>query len=209
MAKSTDGNGGQIQVESFRVTCEGAADIMFDAFRGLEAKTPVDQKLYREPDGTLFLPAKNIMSFLCADQKSCANVFEGKKRAAYIREASSLLRIGLDKVPFLRDGKPIVFNGFQAGKDHDVAAGLYTDRSVARVIKNGRLIPAGDMNERPVLACPWTLIFDITLVDLNLGKRLLTPTKIEQWLVHGGLLIGFGTFRPQFGRFFASMERID
>ena len=102
-------------------------------------------------------------------------------------------------IPFTRDGQPVVFGGWD-GDGRDDAAGLEVVRHVAKVKKGSLLIPQPKV--RPMLRAPWRLEFEVTIWRLD---TKVTPSLVADWFVKGGLLIGFGTFRPQHGRFAATV----
>ena len=93
-------------------------------------------------------------------------------------------------IPFLRDGKPIMFNKFDG--DTDPGSHIYIHRSVARLDKG---IP--NPKERPVLPLPWTLKFSATIFP----NREIQEQQIINLFENGGLALGLGTFRGVFGKF--------
>lgn len=93
-------------------------------------------------------------------------------------------------IPILRDGEPIVFNGFKDGYD-DVAK-IYIHYSVAR-LKGG--IP--NPKVRPVVELPWSITFKLLLFK----NTDIDETFLQTAFVKGGVSLGLGTFRGVFGKY--------
>lgn len=176
------------------VVLRGLEPIMFDRYAGdNETKLSPAQKLYFTDDGkSLALPSANIMSFLSSQNTDSApkRVLDARKYKRIALACGSFVSIHPRMIPFTRDGEPLVFGGFTNDVDNDT--GLYIDRRVARLEKG---IP--NPKERPTLPTPWELAFTLRLYpndDLQ-----------EQMLLHlfekGGIALGLGTFRGQFGKF--------
>jgi len=166
-----------------QVTLNGLSDLMFDRYAGdNDTALAIEEKLYYADDGkTLVLPVQNLFSFLAAENtQSCAKRFCGKKWKGVAAAVKSCLVILPDPIPIL-DGK---FTGFNEKVQirHDVAR-----------LKNGVPNP----KERPFIRRPWQLRFEIELFE----NEYLKETTLRQHFEKGGLLIGLGTYRPQFGRF--------
>lgn len=176
------------------VTLEGVSEIMFDRYPG-DNQTQLEpwQKLYFAADGqTLVLPALNVLSFLSAHSTNSApkRLLDKRKFKDVANACLSFLTISPTALPFLRDGKPIVFGKFD--KDVDPTSGVYVHRSVARLDKG---IP--NPKVRPVLPLPWALAFTLTM----LPNKELNEQQVMNLFEGGGLAIGLGTFRGVFGKF--------
>lgn len=182
------------EIRRIEATFEGTRDIMFDRYAG-DNKTELEpwQKFYLDPkDGkTITLPSQNIMSALTAQNTDSwtKSLRDPRKYKKLCHAFAQAVTIEQALVPFLRDGKPIMFGKFV--DDVDELSGAYIHRTVARLDKG---IP--NPKARPTLPCEWMLkpIFNIHHCgDFN-----------EQDLVNiineGFSLIGLGTFRRSFGR---------
>ena len=177
-----------------QVTLSGLADLMFDPYAG-DNKTQLrpDQKLYFDSDGkSLVLPAINIMSFLSSENTVSApkRLLDSRQYRRVAQACKSFVRISPSRIPLCRDGKQIVFNGFDG--DEDKKAGIYIHRSVARLsggIPNPKV--------RPVIQCPWELCFSLSLFK----NPELTEEQLQNLFINGGVAIGLGTYRGVFGSF--------
>ncbi len=96
---------------------------------------------------------------------------------------SSFMAINQFEIPICDDNGPIRFTGFNKQ--------ISVHKAVARV-KGG--IP--NPKERPVLALPWRVAFDIEYVE----NKYCTIDNLKQAYDMGGIL-GLGTFRPVYGRY--------
>lgn len=174
------------------IELEGISDIMFDKFIDHSKEIrPAEQKLYLTDNNAIVMPDENINAFLF-NQKggSCSAVFEGKRRADYIRIGESHTVISPQLIPFTDEkGKPIIFEGF--GKK------FYIHTSAPTTKLSGGGIIKQEAKPRPVLKMPWFLSFEIKLIE----NRLIDPPKLHNWFENGGILIALGTHRPKFGRF--------
>lgn len=180
-----------------RVRLRGLSEIMFDRYAGDNStKLEPAQKLYLDPrdSQTIGLPAVNIMSSLTAhNTNSFPKRLRDKRKYKDIANAClSFVQIGPPFIPFERDGKPILFRGFDKLSERDEEAKVYVHRSVARLDKG---IP--NPKVRPVLELPWGLEFDFTLFPNSEIKE----QEIINLFQDGGLAIGLGTFRGVFGKF--------
>ena len=181
------------------VNLKGTTDILFDRYAGdNKVKLAPEQKMYLTAENQLYLPSLNILSFLSATNTESAPKLLLDKRE-YKQVASAILSsvtITPSRVLFLRNGKPIVFGGFdEDGKD--AKSGIEIARHVAR-LKDG--IP--NVKERPMLGLDWALNFKMTICpnpDLN-------EDMLENLFVDGGARLGLGTFRKAFGKFEFSLK---
>ena len=98
-----------------QVTLEGFTPIMFDRYAGdNKTQLPVEEKMYFIP-GTrqLCIPSVNISSFLSAkNTTSVAKLIGGRAYKSLADAFLSFVQITPFHVPLLRNGVPIVFNGF-------------------------------------------------------------------------------------------------
>ena len=185
----------KLEVEEIKATLEGLADIMFDPFVRQEKDTrTAEQKWYLASDNQIVLPSENIWAFLFneGNPAGCARTFEGKQGKEYIRMGQAHIVLEPAVIPFLRDGKPICFKGFD---DKSCYVTNFSPR-----VKSQSLSIKQDVKPRPVLKLPWALSFTIKLVKN--GK--IDSTKLLNWFQRGGIEIALGTYRPRFGRFWVS-----
>lgn len=175
------------------ITLTGFAPLMFDRYAGdNKTQLPVEAKMYFLPDGkTICLPSVNIMSFLSAkNTTSVAKVIGGKSWSRICDSTLSYVTIQPMLIPILRDGKPIIFTGFEDGEDKE--AKIYVHKSVARLAKG---IP--NPKERPTLELPWSITFQLILYKNDDIDELYLQTAFTK----GGVALGLGTFRGVFGKF--------
>ena len=173
------------------VELTGLTEILFDRYMGNNTKLSPEQKLYLTDDNVVCLPSANILSFLTAQNTDSApKLLLGKRAKGICSALLSSIAIMPTTIPFTRKGKPIVFEKFQG--DVDAKSGIRIVRHVARLPKG---IP--NPKERPLLAPPWTLSFDMMI----LPHPELTFELIENLFIDGGVRLGLGTFRKAFGKF--------
>lgn len=190
----TRSEAGTREVVRRTVLIRGLTDIMFDRYPGdNDTKLEPWQKLYLagETGRTICLPSANIMSFLSAQNTDSApkRLLDSRKYKAFALSCGSFVTIGPGMIPFLRDGKPIIFGAFTG--ETDKSSGVYIDRRVARLEKG---IP--NPKVRPVLPLPWELEFQLTL----LPNRQIQEQQLMNVFTEGLLCLGLGTFRGQFGK---------
>jgi len=170
------------------VGLSGLRPLMFDRYLGGKSTVPTEEKLYRFPDGGVYLPARNLISFLSArhSESAAKRFFDPKKYKAVSGALLSYVDVSPFEIPITRRGKPIMFTGKW---DPDNIA---VQKDVAR-LKDG----AANPKERPVIALPWEVAFDLTLVEngeIEIGE-------VKRLFELGGLALGLGTFRGVFGKF--------
>jgi hypothetical protein len=193
MGKTEKNEGSVLEVVRIGVQLDSLTDVMFDRFIDYSAeKRPPEQKLYLFGKNQLVLPQDNLTDgFLCGlDPKGCAITFEGKQGKDYRMMASAHVMIDEAVISFLKDDHPVVFTDFDEGGP------FWIHRGSPRVKKGSSSIKQ-EMKERPVLRHPWALRFSISLVK----NAMIDETKLFNWFMRGGMLIGIGTYRPKFGRF--------
>ena len=177
-----------------KVTLTGVTDIMFDRYAGdNQTELRPDQKLYLTKDGTICLPSINVLSLLSAQNTPSApkRFLDSRKYKQVAAALCSYVTVGPMEIPFLRDGKPIVFGGFDE-REHDPESRCYVLRHVARLPKG---IP--NQKTRPVLPLPWALQFTLNLYQ----NDEVQEEMVQNLLVRSGPAIGLGTFRGVFGKF--------
>lgn len=172
------------------ITLRGiGAGIMFDRYGGTNDTVlpPEDKMYFKRNTRELIMPTANIASFLFAENtKSAPKVLEDSRKYKAIAHAfASYVMIDADQISITRDGKPIVFTEF--GKN-----GFELHHSIARLPKG---IP--NPKERPLLLPPWEITFDLVV----LPNTDLTLDIIQRMFREGGLCVGLGTYRPQYGKF--------
>ena len=170
-----------------QVTLTGLRPIMFDRYSGSmkESLSPLDKTYHSSTNPKeLILPSVNIQSFLSAQNtESAPQRVIGRGWKAIAKAALTFVDINPVEIPILKDGVPAT--------DDDVII----DHRKA-IIKKGQLSIPSD-KERPVLALPWSVSFELILyknpdLNENILKRLFED---------GGIQIGLGTFRGAFGKF--------
>ena len=185
-------NEGMEGVMERQVVLRGLRPIMFDRYPGDNTtELPVDKRFYRKGNAVV-LPAENIMSFLTATNTMSApkRLLDKRKYKDVCNAFQCFVEVVEDEIPFVRDGKPVVFGQFVG--DEDPESGIYIDRRVARLDKG---IP--NPKVRPVLPLPWELRFTLRLYpNGEVGEDIL-----KQMFVEGGITLGFGKFRGRFGKF--------
>ena len=174
-----------------KIVLRGTRPIMFDRYAGdNKTKLPPEEKFYFDGDGkSLIMPAINLLSFLGAQNNdSASKLVYGKAYKAIAKACYGFVNIEPFEIPLLREGKPIVFKGF------DKTKGVYADDKYVPRVKGGIPQPTS----RPVVELPWELEFTITLLPNEEG---LNESALRTLFDRGGLAIGLGTFRGAFGKF--------
>ena len=189
----------RVDVVERTITLEGLCRIMFDRYAGdNDTKLAWHEKIYLTP-GTnrLALPVANIFSFFTAQNTNSApkvlrDPRKYKKICLAIQSFVKFTSTGdnEDYLEFSRDGEPIEVGTF--GDEYEELSGLKLHRSVARLEKG---IP--NPKERPVLDLPWSLELKMTIYPNSAIKE----AEIKNLTHEGGLAVGLGTFRGQFGKF--------
>ena len=194
METKTRSEAGTRELIKRTIHVQGLTDIMFDRYPGdNDTKLEPWQKLYLagETGRMICLPSANIMSFLSAQNTDSApkRLLDSRKYKAFALACGSFVSIGPNMIPFLREGKPIIFGKFV--NEVDVESGVYIDRRVARLEKG---IP--NPKVRPVLPLPWELRFTLTMFP----NKQIQEQQLMNIFQEGLLVLGFGTFRGQFGK---------
>jgi hypothetical protein len=185
----------ELKTDSITLRVDGACGIMFDRFYGQEKDTrPPEQKFYFAPGNKIVLPTENLYSFLFGENPAGAAKSEGKKGKEYIRMGYSHVLIDpVESTPFQRNGKDIVFDGWEGNE----ASYYISEFSPRTKMASGPNSIKQNLKKRPVLLPPWSVTFTVTIIK----NPLITAEKIFNWFSDGGILIGLGTYRPRFGRF--------
>ena len=176
-----------MEVLNRRIMLVGLRDIMFDRYAGdNETQLPPEQKMYYAEDGkSLVVPSLNLFSFLSAENTtSCSKKFGKRGWKDYAHAFSSFLSIEPVLIPLTRNGKQIIFKGFDDG--------IYIRHDVAR-LKGGIPHPT----TRPVIKTPWELSFELCMFE----NEYFSESLLKNWFEKGGLVIGLGSYRPVFGKF--------
>lgn len=176
------------------VRLRGLTPIMFDRYPGdNDTKLEPWQRLYFARESkTLVLPAANIMSFLSAQNTDSApkRLLDSRTYKRFCFACASYVSITPDQIPFLREGEPIQFG--RIDRETDALSGVYIDHGTARLEKG---IP--NPKVRPVLPLPWELELTLTLWP----NRQLQEQQLLNVFTEGGIAVGLGTNRPQYGKF--------
>lgn len=177
-----------------KVKLTGITDIMFDRYSGdNDTQLQPHQKLYFSEDGrTIVLPSKNIISFLSAQNTDSAprRILDKRKYKDFCNQCLAYVTINPRSIPFCKNGEEIKFGKFE--NDIDSESGVYLDRTVARLPKG---IP--NPKVRPVLPMPWELNFELSIYP----NENLQEQQLLNVFEKGGLILGLGTFRGQYGKF--------
>ena len=171
----------------------GFMPLMFDRYPGdNKTQLPPESKMYFMADGkTICLPAVNLSSFLSArNTTSVAKLIGGKRGNDMAGAMLSYVQVSPAEIPILREGQPIVFNGFSDGRDE--VAKIFVHYSVARLPKG---VP--NPKERPVVELPWEIGFKLRLFK----NDVIDETLLHTAFIRGGLALGLGTYRGLFGKF--------
>ena len=184
------------------VVFTGLTPIMFNKCSGnIDLELPVEDKFYRQHNGSLCIPAGNLKSFYGAQRFHC--VAKILKARNYKPLASALIGltiftpmpIPIRKTP---NSEPIMFGQFV--NDVDELSGMYVDRQPAW----GGGVPS--MAVRPVLPLPWCLVFDIGWMR----NEVFAEEQLLQGTQRGGLEVGIGTYRQMYGKFSVDVwEEVD
>jgi hypothetical protein len=102
----------------------------------------------------------------------------------------SFVQIAPFYIPITRKGKVIEFGSFK--NDYDEVSGMIVHHSVARLDKG---IP--NPKERPMLELPWEVEFTVKLFKNPNVDETMLRTAFQT----GGVSLGLGTYRGQFGKF--------
>jgi len=183
-----------MQETKINVRLAGTADIMFDRFIDHSTEPrPAEQKFYLAEGNQVVLPGNNVLQFLFAEEKpyGCARRFEGKEGSKYAQTGQAFCFINNSMINFLDDKGPVIFRGFEGSKQFRI----HLEAAVTKM-SNGKVIKQ-EARPRPVLMLPWSLKFEISLIK----NDKIDPDKLFNWFSAGGMMIGLGTHRPQFGRF--------
>lgn len=172
----------------------GLTPIMFDRYGGDNSKeVAVDRKMYLGIDGkALVIPSTNISSFLSAENTPsiCKRFMDSREYKKMAAAYLSNISVEPYEIPILRDGKAVMFGGFE--DDKDKVSGMYVDRRVARLAKG---IP--NPKVRPVLPLPWAINFEMRVFP----NEEMDLEQLYDLVRRGGVAIGIGTFRGVFGKF--------
>ena len=181
-----------------RAGLTGVTDFMFAAYRGDSKEVlPID-RMYVQDDGTLYTPAGNIGSMLyfaydCVLGRRYKAMGVAKKNLEAV--APSVIQISPARIALLNDGEPVNAEG-GFGKDFP----LYLDERKAGGAGGGgntKLPP--HMEVRPVLRTPWSVAFDVRLLENEYG---LDAKELRVWFENAGIYSGLGAGRKiGFGRF--------
>jgi len=171
--------------QKIQVSLTGIRPIMFDRFVSMKTQLTAMDKVYSK-DGNLVFPAINIMSFLSAENtESAPKRIIGKTWKTICKAALSFVNINPLEINFLNNGKKIPVDSEQITVVHDKA-----------IVKKGQLAIPSE-KERPLLALPWALDFEIQLFQNN----DLNDAILKRLFDEGGITIGFGTYRGIYGKF--------
>jgi len=191
-----------IDIVKRKVLLCGTRPIMFDRYAGdNNTKLEPEQKLYLIPGSKVIsLPAINFMSLLTAHNTNSApkRLRDKRKYKDICNACLSFVEIEPEYIPFMRDEKQIVFDGFVDDRDapgigrRDPSSDVWIDQRVARLDKG---IPNPKI--RPVLPLPWSLGFVLTIFPNSEIKE----QEIKNLIADGGRALGLGTFRGSFGKF--------
>jgi len=178
-------------ISTIEITLEGLSDILFDQFWDHDKMDrPIEQKMYLNDEGYMFLPGSNLHAFLWNQRKAgCVKFFEGKGANNYLAREGFVNVLDREALILGRDNKPVKWTG-KAKKPIFVINASGVTGSGNKIIKQPK-------KPRPGISLPWSIDYTMTLVE----NDLIDIQKLYNWVTKGGLLIGLGTWRPRFGRF--------
>ena len=181
-----------------KVELTGVTDLMFAAYRGDRKELLPAERMYLQDDGQLYIPAGNIgsMLYFAFDR---ALEFRYKAMGATKKDlevvAPSVIQISPARIDVLSSGTPTnVSVGFGKGSP------LYLDERKAGGSAGGgnnKLPP--HMEVRPVLRVPWSVKFDVRLLE---NEFIRDEKELNKWFATAGTYAGLGAGRKiGFGRF--------
>lgn len=217
-ASADDQTPNDLRVEVVKFKVEGLTDIMFDAVMGGRTPLPpaakpgkiptmvdykdIENKMYYPPGGEkhIVFPADNILAFFTAQKKGAIVLIRAdKKGKAIANRAMAKIAVESQYPPITRNSALIIPNGFDKDGCDKKAGIIAFPKKAKEQTKDTFLI-----HIRPVVLRPWEIEFTLTIQpdpDINLNT-------IREWLAVGGLEVGFGNHRPQYGRFRIADETI-
>ena len=161
--------------------------IMFDRYAGdNKTELPVEEKLYLTGNRQVIFPAVNLLSFLTGENtKSAPKILHDSREYKTITNAlASFTTITPAEIPFLSDGKPVYFKGWNNQ--------IQIHETVARLPKG---IP--NPKKRPIIFPPLSLEFELSYYE----NDVISESTLKLLFERGGIQVGLGTFRPTFGKF--------
>jgi hypothetical protein len=114
----------QAEIHTYHARLKSATDIMFNRFEGATtdaALLSTEDKMYKDGDGFLHVPALNIASMLHAESKSIITRLYERGAAKVRNEAAATVQISPARIPITRDGKPIQFTGWNGDLGEDIS----------------------------------------------------------------------------------------
>ena len=186
--------------EIYKVKFIGRRPLMFDQYLGNESKAEWTEKLYITKEGNVCFPAINLFGFLCSENsKNAVKMLHGKKAAPIVQSLSVNVRIAEQYILIKGvDQKQLTVSDIASNTN--LAGQITKHIAVARIKKTASTI-VPNPKERPVIALPWSMEFEIGFIpDSNCRSSTL-----EEIFRFGGSRCGIGTFRPFFGTFDTEM----
>lgn len=182
-----------MKIHNIKVELEGIADLMFNRFidHSKEIRPP-EQKLYLDKGNVLVMPAENIDSMLVRQEKpmGAIKLVEKVKAGNFIPDFNAHVAIKPMFIPILQNGKSIIFDSMDDDRFYLFMSAGITKSSTGTVIKQ-EAVP------RPTLKLPWSLEFNMTLIE----NPTFDQEKLRTWLEVGGIKCALGSHRNKFGRF--------
>lgn len=188
------------KVEKYKIQFIGTRPLMFDQYLGNESKAEWHEKLYLDANNNVCFPGINLLGFLCSENsKNAVKMLHGKKAPPITQSLSVNVRIAEQFIPIVGAEGNILTTADLAMKTGDKGQ-ITRHYAVARIKKDARtMVP--NPKERPVIALPWMLEFNIEFLPDTHCKA----STLEEILHFGGNRCGIGTFRPFFGTFDVEM----
>ena len=196
----------ELTLRKFDVKWTGFSPLMFQRFIGQIKDQDPETMLYLDDKRELFVPAANVYSFFCNGDngKGCAMTFEARAhKMEMLRLAKAYLAVRPNRIPILREGKPIAYGKFD--ERGDKKSGLIIDERAA--VGKGARTTSREMRRRPVLDLPWEVTFQLILVMAR-SNQALNGQKLLEWMQQGGMEIGILAHRPMFGKFTVEMREL-
>ena len=173
----------------------GIRPILFDRYGG-DNKTKLDtmDKGYRNPAGEYGIPVLNVFSMLsAANTPSVAKRFYGKQGRDVALGVLSFVNIEA------LDGDDPMFAPILDENGGKFTASDPRVKILNHVARLDKGIP--NPKERPMIPTGWRVRFRLELQQ----NELVNAATLSRMMEQGGIL-GLGTFRPIFGRFFVKWE---
>lgn len=184
--------------QEIQIKLKGLVPIVFDRFHNhsKEVISP-ERKLYLVDGNVIVFPVQNLKSFL--EREKPAGAIKTVEKASY-----------KEYVPIVKSHVDFGYNSyfpFLDDNDHPIAFKNFNDKSRWQILlespitfgSNGSVIKQ-EARPRPMMLPPWNLKITVGLWSSDVNTKV-TEEKLRTWFETGGLLVGLGNHRPDYGRF--------